>query len=151
MACWLGGNSEFARYISDGDNDDDDNDDNEPNHLMMTELLLRLRAGLPVSELPRRRHSAMIEQNVRIWSHRAELSNIIFESGQRQIIQFSVAHREDAECHATDDDDLGDGLVTVVSNCHLILAAACHRVGNLRIASKSVVTSSDLVRSVAIS
>ena len=27
MACWLGGNSEFARYISDGDNDDDDNDE----------------------------------------------------------------------------------------------------------------------------
>ena len=49
--------------------DDGNDDDDEPNDLMMTELLLRLRAGLPVSELPRRRHSAMIEQNVRIWSH----------------------------------------------------------------------------------
>ena len=71
--------------------DDDDDDDDESNHLMMTELLLLLRAGLPVSELPRRRHSAMIEQNVRIWSHHTELSNIRFESGQRQIIQFSVS------------------------------------------------------------
>ena len=55
----------------DDGNDDgnDEDDDDEPNDLMMTELLLRLRAGLPVSELPRRRHSAMIEQNVRIWSH----------------------------------------------------------------------------------
>ena len=75
----------------DDDDDDDDDDGDISNYLMMTELLLRLRAGLPVSELPRRRHSAMIEQNVRIWSHRAELSNIRFESGQRQIIQFSVS------------------------------------------------------------
>ena len=68
-----------------------------------------------------------------------------------RLFSFLSAHRDDAERHAADDDDLGDGLVTVVSNCHLILAAACHRVGNLRIASKSVVTSSDLVLSVAIS
>ena len=55
---------DLMMMIYDGNDEDD-----EPNDLMMTELLLRLRAGLPVSELPRRRHSAMIEQNVRIWSH----------------------------------------------------------------------------------
>ena len=39
-----------------------------------------------------------------------------------------AAHREDAECHPANDDDLGDGLVAVVSDCHLILVAACHKV-----------------------
>ena len=66
--------------IDDGNDDDDDNE--ECNDLMMTELLLRLRAGLPVSELPRRRHSAMIEQNVRIWSHTE--CYIRMDSEQRQ-------------------------------------------------------------------
>ena len=61
---------DLMMMIDDGNDDGNNDDDNdEPNDLMMTELLLRLRAGLPVSELPRRRHSAMIEQNVRIWSH----------------------------------------------------------------------------------
>ena len=39
-----------------------------------------------------------------------------------------AAHREDAECHPANDDDLGDGLVAVVSDCHLVLVAACHKV-----------------------
>ena len=39
-----------------------------------------------------------------------------------------AAHREDAECHPANDDDLGDGLVTVVSDCHLVLVAVCHKV-----------------------
>ena len=71
---------DLMMMIDDGYDDDDGND--EPNHLMMTELLLRLRAGLPVSELPRRRHSAMIEQNVRIWSHTEYY--IRMDSEQRQ-------------------------------------------------------------------
>ena len=39
-----------------------------------------------------------------------------------------AAHREDAECHPANDDDLGDGLVAVVSDCHLVLVAVCHKV-----------------------
>ena len=39
-----------------------------------------------------------------------------------------TAHREDAECHPANDDDLGDGLVAVVSDCHLVLVAVGHKV-----------------------
>ena len=93
---------------------------------MMTELLLRLRAGLPVSELPRRRHSAMIEQNVRIWSH-TEWIHTGWILNKDRMFCLLAAHREDAECHPANDDDLGDGLVAVVSDCHLILVAVGHK------------------------
>ena len=44
-----------------------------------------------------------------------------------------AAHREDAECHPANDDDLGDGLVAVVSDCHLVLVAVCHKVVVLKL------------------